>query len=312
LRRASDFGFNLTDSVVELSRVSKRFGDFTAVDDLSFTLAKGSILGFLGPNGAGKTTTLRMMLGIIPPDAGTISVLGRAIGEVRSRIGYLPEERGLYKRMRADAAIAYIATLKGMKRAAALARARALLDGFGLGAFARVRIEGLSKGMAQKVQMLAAIAHDPEFVILDEPFSGLDPVNQTELEAFIRGLAADGKTILFSTHTMQHAERLCDKLLVLAKGRKLFEGTLDQARGLLPRRARIGADTDLSFLGGVPGVLRATPPGDGQPNWTLEMREGAEGRALLAACFEHGVELSHFDIAPPSLHDVFVSLVEKA
>ncbi len=299
----------MTDSVVELSHVTKRFGDFTAVDDLSFTLARGSILGFLGPNGAGKTTTLRMMLGILPPDTGEIRVLGKSIAAVRARIGYLPEERGLYKRMRADAAIAYIATLKGMKRAPALARARQLLDGFGLGAFARVRIEGLSKGMAQKVQMLAAVAHDPEFVILDEPFSGLDPVNQTELEAFIRALAADGKTILFSTHTMQHAERLCDRLIVLAKGKKLFEGTLDQARGLIPRRARIGADADLSFLANVPGVVRATPPQAGESNWTLEMKEGADGRGLLAACFEHGAPLTHFDLAPPSLHDVFVSLV---
>ena len=302
----------MTDAVLELSHVTKRFGDFTAVDDLSFTLARGAILGFLGPNGAGKTTTLRMMLGIIPPDSGAIRVLGRDIAQVRERIGYLPEERGLYKRMRADAAIAYIATLKGMKRADALARARLLLAEFGLGDFARVRIEGLSKGMAQKVQVLAAVAHDPEFVILDEPFSGLDPVNQTELEAFIRALAGQGKTILFSTHTMQHAERLCDRLLVLAKGKKVFEGTLDQARGLMPRRARIGADSDLSFLKSVPGVQRATPPGTGQPSWTLEMKEGADGRALLSACFERGVELTHFDIAPPSLHDVFVSLVEKS
>ncbi|HEY0301097.1 MAG TPA: ATP-binding cassette domain-containing protein [Rhizomicrobium sp.] len=299
----------MTDSVVELSRVTKRFGDFTAVDDLSFALARGSILGFLGPNGAGKTTTLRMMLGILPPDSGTIRVLGRDIGQVRERIGYLPEERGLYKRMRADAAIAYIATLKGMKRAPALARARALLAGFGLRDFARVRIEGLSKGMAQKVQVLAAVAHDPEFVILDEPFSGLDPVNQSELEAFIRDLAAGGKTILFSTHTMQHAERLCDRLLVLAKGRKLFEGTLDEARGLLPRRARLAADGVLSFLGSVPGVARVTTAMNGQHHWILDLKEGADGRALLAACFERGVPLTHFDLAPPSLHDVFVSLV---
>jgi ABC-2 type transport system ATP-binding protein len=302
----------VTDTVLQLSNVTKRFGDFTAVDHLSFSLTKGRILGFLGPNGAGKTTTLRMMLGILPPDDGTISVLGRDISKVRERIGYLPEERGLYRRMRADAAIAYIATLKGMRRADALARARTLLQGFGLGAFARVRIEGLSKGMAQKVQLLAAVAHDPEFVILDEPFSGLDPVNQTELEAFIRGLAAQGKTILFSTHTMQHAERLCDGIVVIAKGRKLFDGTLDAARALFPRRARVGANADLSFLRSVPGVLGAVAPSNGQTNWTLDMAEGADGRGVLAACFERGVPLTHFDLAPPSLHDIFVSLVEKA
>jgi ABC-2 type transport system ATP-binding protein len=299
----------LTDTIVELSHVTKRFGDFTAVGDLSFALKRGSILGFLGPNGAGKTTTLRMMLGILAPDEGSIRVLGRDISEVRNRIGYLPEERGLYKRMRADAAIAYIATLKGMDRAPAFARARELLNGFGLGDFAQVRIEGLSKGMAQKVQVLAAIAHNPEFVILDEPFSGLDPVNQSELESFIRREAQSGKTILFSTHTMQHAERLCDRLIVLAKGRKRFEGTLDEARGLLPRRARLAAEGDLGFLAAVPGVAGVTKPASGADYWTVDLKEGADGRGLLAACFEHGVPLSHFDTAPPGLHDVFVSLV---
>ena len=301
----------MTDTVLEVRNVTKRFGDFTAVKHLSFSLTKGTILGFLGPNGAGKTTTLRMMLGILPPDEGSISVLGRDIAQVRERIGYLPEERGLYRRVRADAAIAYIATLKGMQRSDALARARQLLEGFGLGAFARVRIEGLSKGMAQKVQLLAAVAHDPEFVILDEPFSGLDPVNQTEMEHFVRNLAAQGKTIIFSTHTMQQAERLCDGIVVIAKGRKLFDGTLEGARALFPRRARVAADADLGFLRDVRGVTAAHAPTNGQANWTLDLAEGADGRAVLAACFERGVPLTHFDLAPPSLHDIFVSLVEK-
>jgi len=303
----------VTDTIVELSHVTKRFGDFTAVRDLSFALKRGSILGFLGPNGAGKTTTLRMMLGILAPDEGRITVLDQSIAQVRERIGYLPEERGLYKRMRADAAIAYLATLKGMNRADALKKARQLLESFGLGEFARVRIEGLSKGMAQKVQVLSAVVHDPEFVILDEPFSGLDPVNQTELESFIRNLAAEGKTILFSTHTMQHAERLCDRLVILAKGSKRFEGTLDEARGLLPRRARLAADTDLGFLATVPGVAHVTPPvPPSQPYWIIDLKEGDDGRALLAACFDRKVPLTHFDVAPPSLFDVFVSLVGQA
>ena len=302
----------MTETVLELSNVTKRFGDFTAVDDLSFTLTRGSILGFLGPNGAGKTTTLRMLLGILPPDSGTISILGSSIVDVRPRIGYLPEERGFYRRMRADAAIAYIATLKGMKRSAALASARKLLAEFGLKDFGRVRIEGLSKGMAQKVQLLAAVAHDPEFVILDEPFSGLDPVNQAELEAFIRKLAASGKTILFSTHTMQHAERLCDGIVVLTKGQKLFDGTLDAARALLPHQARIAADADLNFLRTVPGVKQISPPSEKHTYWVLDLAEGTDGRAVLAACYEKSVPLTYFDIAPPTLHDIFVSLVEGA
>jgi len=302
----------MSEWAVELTGVVKRFGDFAAVDGLDLKLPRGGILGFLGPNGAGKTTTLRMLLGLYTPDAGKVRVLGQDARKVRPRIGYLPEERGLYKRMRADDAIAYIAALKGMARGEALKRARLLLDRFGLGAFARVRIEGLSKGMAQRVQIMAAVAHDPDFVILDEPFAGLDPVNQSELEEFLRSLAHEGKTILFSTHTMEHAERLCDRLAILVKGKKRFEGTLDEAQLLLPRRGLIGADADLGFLAGIDGVARVEPPGEGRPYWTVELKEGADGRPLLAACFEQGVAPYHFDVAPPSLHEVFVALVERA
>jgi ABC-2 type transport system ATP-binding protein len=302
----------MANLAVELKGVTKRFGSFTAVDHLDLDLPRGGILGFLGPNGAGKTTTLRMLLGLYAPDAGEVRVLGGKVGKTRARIGYLPEERGLYRRMRADDAIAYIATLKGVPRHQAKARARALLERFGLGAFARVRIEGLSKGMAQKVQLMAAVAHDPDFVILDEPFAGLDPVNQGDLEVFLRELKRDGKTILFSTHTMEHAERLCDRLIILARGKKRFDGTLEEAQRLLPRRAQIGADADLSFLASVEGVARVDPPGEGQPRWVVELKEGADGKALLKACFEHGVAPDYFDLAPPSLHEVFVALVEKA
>jgi ABC-2 type transport system ATP-binding protein len=302
----------LPDIALELKGVTKRFGDFTAVDNLSLTLERGKILGFLGPNGAGKTTTLRMMLGIYKPDSGRARLLGSSIAKVRERIGYLPEERGLYKRMRAESAIAYIATLKGVKRGEALKRARELLDHFGLGPFARVRIEGLSKGMSQKVQLLAAIAHNPDFAILDEPFSGLDPVNQSDLADFLRALAASGKTILFSTHTMEHAERLSDQLVIMTRGRKVFDGTLSQARALMPRRARIAATGDLNFLAEAPGVTAVIPPKGGSEFWEIDLKEGAEGQPLLAACFERGIALTHFDISPPSLHDVFMALAGKA
>jgi len=297
---------------VELKGVTKRFGDLVAVDRLDLTLPGGGIIGFLGPNGAGKTTSLRLLLGIYVPDAGEVRVLGRRVGESRSRIGYLPEERGLYKRMRADDAIAYVAALKGMDRHQALVRARELLARFGLEAFARVRIEGLSKGMAQKVELLAAVAHDPDFVILDEPFVGLDPVNQGELEDFLRSLARDGKTILFSTHTMEHAERLCDRMVIMVRGRKYFDGTLNEARNLLPRRVNIGAEGDLGFLASAEGVAQVLPPGEGREFWQIDLKDGADGRALLAVCFEHGAAPFHFDLAPPSLHDVFVALVERA
>ena len=302
-----------TGTVVAFSGVTKRFGDFTAIDALSFALPRGCIAGFLGPNGAGKTTSLRMMLGILEPDKGEIRLLGHAsIRGARRNIGYLPEERGLYKRMRAGSAIAYIGMLKGMTSAAARRRAATLLDRFGLGAFARVRIDGLSKGMAQKVQIIASVVHDPEFVILDEPFSGLDPVNQAELEIFIRELARSGTTVLFSTHTMEHAERLCDRLIILAAGRKLFDGTLEAARALLPRRARVAAEEDLAFLSGVAGVVRVLPPAEGRAFWQIELAEGADGRTILAACFERSIVPTHFDVAQPSLHEVFVTLVGPA
>jgi ABC-type uncharacterized transport system, ATPase component len=301
----------MTELAVELSGVTKRFGDFTAVDHLDLALPRGGILGFLGPNGAGKTTTLRMLLGLYTPDEGDVRVLGGGVGTMRHRIGYLPEERGLYRRARADDAIAYIATLKGLGYAEAKRRARALLDRFGLGEFARVRVEGLSKGMSQKVQLLAAVVHDPDFVILDEPFSGLDPVNQSDLEAFLKALAREGKTILFSTHTMEHAERLCDRLVILAKGRKRFEGSLDEAQKLLPRRARIGSAADLHFLAAVQGVAGVAAPGAGG-RWIVDLREGADGRVLLKACFEAGIVPEYFDLNPPSLHDVFVAVVERA
>jgi ABC-2 type transport system ATP-binding protein len=300
----------LTDPVVSLAGVTKRFGDFVAVEDLSFALPRGAIVGFLGPNGAGKTTTVRMMLGILPPDSGHIEIFGRpSTRALRERIGYLPEERGLYRRLRTIDAIVYIALLKGMNGGVARRRGLALLEQFGLSDFARVRIQGLSKGMSQKVQVIASIIHDPEFVILDEPFSGLDPVNQAELEVVVNNLARDGKTVLFSTHTMEHAERLCDGLVIIAKGRKLFDGTPDEARELLPRRALIEAAEDLSFLAQVKGVVRVAGPPAGSSLWEIELAPGADGRSLLAACFERGVVPAHFEIARPTLREVFVSLV---
>ncbi|HVZ68702.1 MAG TPA: ATP-binding cassette domain-containing protein [Rhizomicrobium sp.] len=301
----------MPSAALELSHVSKRFGDFTAVRDLSLTHGEGRILGFLGPNGAGKTTTLRMMLGLMKPDGGTLRILGKSPGTVRDRVGYLPEERGLYKRMRADSVIAYFAQLKGLDRATAHKRAHAMLERFGLAQFARVRIEGLSKGMAQKVAFIATLAHDPDVLILDEPFSGLDPLNRQSFEDAIRALARDGKTILFSTHTMEQAERLCDHLVILARGEKVFDGTLAEAHRLLPRRARIGAKADLGFLGNLQGVTSVSPPASGQPYWDIALKEGADGSSLLAACFEQRVELSHFDLSEPSLQDVFVSLAGR-
>src|SRR6478735_7548530 len=248
---------------LELRGVTKLFGNFRAVDDVSFSLPAGSIYGFLGPNGAGKTTTIRMILEIIKPTTGNITVLGETSAlKVRHRIGYLPEEKGLYKKMKCWAVIAYFATLKGLSKKVAKQRAYELLERYGLKDFANSPTEALSKGMGQKVQVLASIAHDPEFVILDEPFSGLDPVNQQVMEEIIRDIAKRGRTVLFSTHVMQHAERLCDRILLLAKGKKIFDGTVVEAKRIIPRRVRIETGDNVEPLRDLPGVISigALPP----------------------------------------------------
>ena len=306
---------------LELRHVVKRFGEFTAVDDLSFVVPSGSIYGFLGPNGAGKTTTIRMILEIIRPTSGTISVLDQPSALLtRERIGYLPEEKGLYKKMKAWSIIAYFASLKGLQARDAKRRAYELLERYGLKDFAEARTEALSKGMGQKVQVLASIAHDPDLVILDEPFSGLDPVNQQVMEEVIRDLARRGRTVLFSTHVMQHAERLCDRLLLISKGRKVFDGTTAEAKRQVPRTVRLETADAEEVLGQLDGVLAVRPPateGAGPPMdavgqsriWELELRENQDPQSVLQACFERGIRLRRFEHVDPSLHDVFVQLV---
>jgi len=303
---------------LEVRNVTKLFGDFRAVDNVSFSLPAGSIHGFLGPNGAGKTTTIRMILEIIKPTSGSISVLGHTSAlAVRQRIGYLPEEKGLYKKMKNWAVIAYFATLKGLSRKAAKQRAFELLERYGLKDFATKPTEALSKGMGQKVQMLASIAHDPEFVILDEPFSGLDPVNQQVMEDIIHDMAGRGRTVLFSTHVMQHAERLCDRILLMAKGRKIFDGTLAEAKRIIPRRVRIETGDDIAplrELGEVVSVLALETTSGGvasgvPTHWELELREDADPQGILQICFARGIRLHSFNQSDPTLHEVFMRLV---
>lgn len=302
----------MTAPVLTLEGVVKRYGSFEAVRDLSFSVAKGEILGFLGPNGAGKTTTLRMILDIIPPTSGRIEVLGSpTAGAVRQRIGYLPEERGVYRKMRAAETIAYFAQLRGVDGRSARARAHALLERFGLAAFARSKNEALSKGMAQKVQLLATIAHQPELLILDEPFSGLDPINQQTLEELILELKAEGRTIVFSTHVMQHAERLCDRFLILARGRKRFEGKLEDARTGFPTRLIVRTTDPVDPLVSAPGVRavrRMAEAAPGDPTYEILLAPNADPQRVLRAAFEAGMRLSRFEQSSPSLHDIFVAM----
>jgi ABC-2 type transport system ATP-binding protein len=307
-----------TDKVLSLEAVSKSYGPFKAVDDLNFTLPAGSICGFLGPNGAGKTTTIRMILDIIKPSSGSISILGENSAlRVRHRIGYLPEEKGLYKKMKAWAVIAYFASLKGLTRKTARERAFELLERYGLKAFAEKPTEALSKGMSQKVQVLSAIAHDPEFVILDEPFSGLDPVNQEVMESIILDMARRRRTILFSTHVMQHAERLCDRIILLAKGKLIFDGAISEARRRVPRRVIIETDDDIaavSSLGAVAATRRLENPTAlasevRSPRWELQLAEKSDSQIVLQTCFANHIRLKSFHDAEPSLHEVFMQLV---
>ena len=296
-----------------LDGVSKRFDQTLAVDDLSFSVAPGTVFGFLGGNGAGKTTSLRMVLDIIRPTSGRIEVLGRAPGRANApEIGFLPEERGLYRQMTALDTITYFGRLKGMTPADARAEGTALLDRFGLAGNAKTTVDKLSKGMAQKVQLATALVNSPRLLILDEPFSGLDPVNQGLLEDEIRRISATGSTVVFSTHVMQHAERLCDRLLLLARGRKKFEGTLDEARAELPARLAVVAKSDPS---GIEGVESATDQGAAEGdwhNWDVRLKPGLAPGDVLERCISEQFPLRRFEQLHASLHDIFVHIVGSA
>ena len=297
-------------TVLRVDGLTKRFADVLAVDDLSFAVEPGEIFGFLGGNGAGKTTTLRMVLDIIRPTSGRIEVLGNSPDRRnKAAIGFLPEERGLYGNMSAIDAIIYFGRLKGMEASKARAEGMELLGRFDLADRAKAKISEMSKGMAQKVQLATALVNRPQLLILDEPFSGLDPVNQGLLEDEILLASRGGAAVVFSTHVMQHAERLCDRLLLLRKGRKRFEGTLDQARAELP--ARIDAIA-LGNIGGMDGIAEARQTGDLGGGWTeysLALAPGVSAGEVLERCVARGLPLRRFEERRANLHDVFVHLV---
>ena len=306
----------MAGSPLVLTRVTKRFGAFTAVDSLSLDVPEGKIIGFLGPNGAGKSTSLRMALGVIPPDEGEVRLFGDKPNILAlRRVGFLPEERGLYKKMSARDTIAYFARLKGMGAAEARTRAVELMDSTGLGEFKATRISKLSKGMAQKVQILATLAHRPDFLILDEPFSGLDPVNQQALEDLIRAEHARGATILFSTHVMEHAERLCDRIVMMARGRKVFDGTLPEAFASLDKGATIEVEEGFDLGGALAAkgfeAHRTADRGHGDA-WRISLPKGVGAQDALRAAIEAGAPITGFAPDEARLRDVFVSLVGEA
>ncbi len=297
---------NVTDGLaLHASALVKKFGERRVVDCVDISVPSGAIYGVLGPNGAGKTTTLRMLLGIIEPDGGTRTLLGCAHPrDASDRVGYLPEERGLYPAMKAREAIAFMGALRGLPWKTGRARAVESMEAAGLGYAVDTKIRKLSKGMAQLVQLLSSVVHRPDLLVLDEPFSGLDPVNQERLEALIVAERDRGATILFSTHVMAHAERLCDRLAIIAGGRRRFEGTVDEARSMLPQRVQYRPARD------EPGLL-AVLPADAMADadgYRFEMpRDGME--TLLGKLIEQGFGIASLSIERPGLHDAFVKIV---
>jgi len=283
----------------------KYFGDRRVVDGVDIAVPKGLVYGVLGPNGAGKTTTLRMLLGIIEPDEGERNMLGHAHPrDASDLVGYLPEERGLYPNMKCREAIAFMGALRGLPWSVGRKRADTLMDNAGLGHAKDEKIRKLSKGMAQLVQLLGSVVHQPQLLVLDEPFSGLDPVNQEKLEKLIRAERDRGATILFSTHVMAHAERLCDHLSIIAGGKVRFEGTVNQARALLPMKAHY---TPHHNVEGAASLLPADAVREGD-GWRFTLpANGIE--ALLVKLIDGGYGVSGLSIERPGLHDAFVKIV---
>ncbi len=292
---------------VSANGLVKRFGDRRVVDGVDIAVPAGAIYGVLGPNGAGKTTTLRMLLGIIEPDSGSRILLGRRHPrEASDQVGYLPEERGLYPGMKAVEAIAFMGALRGLDWRTGRRRARALLEDAGLGHAADSKIRKLSKGMAQLVQLLGSVVHEPELLVLDEPFSGLDPVNQDRLEALILAQRDRGATILFSTHVMAHAERLCERLTIIARGKARFEGTVEDARATLPMKAHYVPHRPDP---GIAALLPADAVREGEGYVFTLPHGGIEG--VLMTLIDAGYGIHGLSIERPRLHDVFVHIVGR-
>ena len=289
---------------IEARGLVKQFDDFRAVDGIDLNVPEGSIYGVLGPNGAGKTTTLRMLLGIIDPDGGTRTLLGsdRPLSQAH-QVGYLPEERGLYQSMRAIDTIAFMGALRGLPLKEGARRGRILLEEAGLGEAADRQIRQLSKGMAQTVQLMGTIVHEPKLIVLDEPFSGLDALKQAKVERMIRAQASRGVTIIFSTHVIAHAERLCERIAIIAKGKISFDGLVQTARDRLRPQVHLETET-------LDGPWRAALPADCkiEGNWWHFTLPESGVEPLLKALVEGKAGVRSLSIERPGLHDAFVAI----
>jgi len=289
---------------VQIQQVTKTFGEHVAVDDLTLSVPEGAIYGFIGPNGSGKTTTLRMIMRIFHPDRGEIEVLGdRSLSAASDRVGYLPEERGLYKQMKVRDVLKFYAQLKGMNHPRS--EIDRWLEAMGLTDWADKKIMALSKGMAQKIQFIATVVARPALVLLDEPFSGLDPVNAVVLREAVLDLRRSGTTVIFSTHDMSVAEKMCDLIFMIFRGKKVLDGSLEAIQDLYGDdtvRVRLGGEE--TFLDGLPGVDRVADFGHYHE---LRLLRGADTQEVLAALMGRG-EVRHFELSRPSLGDIFVRI----
>jgi ABC-2 type transport system ATP-binding protein len=308
----------MTDNAVEIRNVSKRYAGHVAVRDLSLLVPRGAVYGLLGPNGAGKTTTIRMLLDIIEPDSGTISVLGGSTRDPRvlDRVGYLPEERGLYRKMQVRRILKFLAELKGVRGTDADRRIIEWMERLALRTpekdWGLSKVDELSRGMQQKIQFIGALLHDPDLVILDEPFSGLDPVNAQAMKDTVVELKKRNKTVIFSTHLMDNAERLCDSVCIIARGEKVLDGLVSEVKASHGERS-VALALDGDMTPAVRAVLAdrsfVTRIDDSNRYYELELAPGADSHALLRRLVEAGAPIRRFERVQPSLHRIFLDRV---
>jgi ABC-2 type transport system ATP-binding protein len=292
---------------LEVRNLCKAFGALKAVDDISFSVPEGSIFGLIGRNGAGKTTTIRMMMNIYLPDSGSVTLRGSEIGpDFKDKVGYLPEERGLYKKMTVWDTLLFFAELKGKADKDIKNKAMEYLEKFQLANRRNTKVEELSKGNQQKVQFIATVLHDPEFIILDEPFSGLDPINTNILKEIILSLKRAGKVIIFSTHLMDFAEKLCDHIAMIHQGKIILSGSLKEIKSNYGQKnISLVHDGDISFLKNDPFVEKVDDFG----NYSgIKITDPSKAQALLKTLIEHNIIIKKFDANDISLHDVFIEL----
>jgi ABC-2 type transport system ATP-binding protein len=289
---------------IRLRGVTKRFGRHTAVDGFDFEVPRGTICGLLGPNGSGKTTSIRMIMGILLPDEGSVSLFG-ADPDVtrRTKVGYLPEERGVYRKMKCLELLTFLGEIRGVRRAEGKRRGAEWMERLGIPEWADKKVEDLSKGMQQKVQFIGTVIHEPELLILDEPFSGLDPINQDVLEEIVRDFHARGTTILFSTHLMDQAERLCERVCLISRAKKVLDADLRELKAA-ERKGVVAVEFEGpdSWMQG-PEIDRVVPANGGLH---LMLREGADHQPILERAVASGARILRFDLLEPRLHEIFV------